>query len=439
VLLLLLLIALGLARAGIEAIASYQVREADRALDRQNYKEGRLHLEKALKMRTNSATLQLRLARVCRQLGLLPDADAHLKALRRMEGQSEQYQLEMLMLQAEAGHLDDVYPKLIVYVKEDRPEAGLVLEALVVSLLSQELYHSAGSYAAQWAAKEPQNVQALYFLAVTRLNVGQADAAVELLRRALARDPTRDDARAALGTALIEVNAFDAGAAELELCLQHQPNDPFAAVGLARCYMGKGLVQKAADLLDAALANSPDNGSLLAERGKTALIMGQPKEAEHWLRHALEIEPANTLATYQMEVCLTDLGRRPEAKIIADRRVRLEKDMARAEEIVARELPRGQTPALLHELGKIYVNNGRENGIIWLYKALEQDPGYQPTLEFLAEYYERKGDAQRANQLRNRLPPEPTASDALPGPAEPDAGTPPSVTNPGSSKRPNSP
>ena len=109
------------------------------------------------------------------------------------------------MLQAEGGQLDQVYGKLMPYVKENRPEAGLVLQSLVMTLLSRELYRSAGNYATQWVAREPQNVQALYYLGVAKLYTGQAEEAVEVLRRALARDQSRDDIRTILGTALVDV------------------------------------------------------------------------------------------------------------------------------------------------------------------------------------------------------------------------------------------
>ena len=82
-------------------------------------------------------------------------------------------------------------------------------------------------------------------------------------------------------------NAFDKGATELEISLQHQPDDPLTLVGLAHCYTGKGQVQKAADLLDAALAKQAGTAGMLTERGKIALLMDQPKEAEPWLRKAL--------------------------------------------------------------------------------------------------------------------------------------------------------
>ena len=214
-------------------------------------------------------------------------------------------------------------------------------------------------------------------------------------------------------------NAFDKGATELEISLQHQPDDPLTLVGLARCYTGKGQVQKAADLLDAALAKQAGTAGMLTERGKIALLMDQPKEAEPWLRKALALDPSDTGATYQLEVCLTDLGQKHEAEEIAAKRRRAEKDLARIDTIIGRELPVEITPARLHELGTLLVRNGREqNGMIWLHKVLDMDPDYQPTLAFFAEYYEGKGDMQRARQFRERLPSEPMEPASVPGPPE---------------------
>ena len=116
---------------------------------------------------------------------------------------------------------------------------------------------------------------------------------------------------------------------------------------------------------------------------------------------------------------MTDLGQKHEAEEIAAKKRRAEKDLARIDTIIGRELPVEITPARLHELGTLLVRNWREqNGMIWLHKVLDMDPDYQPTLAFFAEYYEGKGDMQRARQFRERLPSEPMEPASVPGPPE---------------------
>jgi tetratricopeptide (TPR) repeat protein len=409
ILLLAVLIVLGLGRCGVELYAAYHIREADRILQKQDYEAAKPHLEAALKVRPNSATLHLRLGRLCRQLGLLDDAERHLVRCHQLEGQTEDYQLEMLMLQAQRGQLDEVHDRLIVYVKEDKmPQAGLVLESMVLAVKRVQLHGPAYFFADSWVKKDPTNIQAQWLLGVCKAEVSDVAGAVETLEATLEKAPERDDIRQSLGMALLEVHSYKRAAEHLERCLKKHPEDATLKVGLARCYLGQGEVVKGRDILDQAIADGQgDNTFLLAERGKVALLLQEPREAEKLLRRALELDPANVTAAYQLEVCLTTLDRPQEAAEIAKQRTRTEADFHRIEDILTKELNKGTSPALFHELGTLLVRNDRLMvGLTWLYKALKLDPSYQPTNEFLADFFERRGDRERAQQYRAMLPKE---------------------------------
>jgi len=335
VLLLVALIVMGLARAGVEGYAVYHIREADRALARQNYEVAKPHLEAAVRARPASATLHLRLARVHRQLGQLLQAEEHLNACRRIEGQSEDYQLEVMMVQAERGRLDDVFEQLYVYVDKDKPQAPLILEALVLATFNEQLYAPATSFATKWVAKEPKNVQALYLLGACKANLAQTEEAIELLQRAIDIDPDRDDVRQTLALVLADAHSYKAAAAHAEACLKKHPNDPLLKGILARCYVGMGDLPKARELLDEALPDGKGDANLLAERGKVALIMGDTQEdtqeAEVWLTRAMQADPSNTVAVYSMVACLTKLGKKDEASKMDARRIQLEADLMRVD------------------------------------------------------------------------------------------------------------
>src|SRR5262245_9098174 len=266
---LLALILLGLARAGAEVYASYQIRAADKALERQNYKEAKPHLEAALKVRPNSADLHLRLGRLCRQMNNLDEAYEHLKACRRLEGESEAYQLEMLMCRAQSGFFEEVLGKLWVYYEQDRPEAPLVCESLTLSCMSQDMIGMALGMADHWLQKQPDNVQALYYKGWCNSELGSVDVALVSLEKAVARDPDREDIQQMRGFMLCDLQRYDEARTIIENYLKNHPDDALSLLYLARCLYGKGQTEQAQEVLSRAIDdNNIVTPALLAERGK---------------------------------------------------------------------------------------------------------------------------------------------------------------------------
>lgn len=400
-----LVILSGLVKAAAEGYAGYHVRAAEQVLRRQDYVGARHHLGLALKARPSSPVLHLLLGRVCRQAGEHAAAEEHLKQCRRLQGgQSEDYQLEVLMLQAQQGQMEEVFDKLYVYVDQGRPEAPLVLEALCQAALSQQLTGAAAAHARRWLDLEPDNVQALYCLGWCLLDRGLPEEAVDCLGRAHELAPDRTDVRQALAAALAATHHDDEAVAHYVYCLRADPNDPTALLGAARCWFDLGKPEEARRLLDAALERGDGDARLMAERGKLALHVGRPEEAEGWLRKALAADPNEMLAPYQLPICLRQLGRTSEAERLAEENRKRDADLDRLQHILTVELRTSpRSPALFHELGSLMVRNGRPQGLLWLYKALKLDPDYRPTHAFLADYWQRQGVPEKAAEHRARL------------------------------------
>src|SRR5262249_30075816 len=218
---------------------------------------------------------------------------------------------------------------------------------------------------------------------------------------AYARDPTRTDIRTTLGESLIEVRQYREAIGHFEYCLQQKPNDATALVGLARCWFDLGEPDKAEQLLQTALDKGDGEAHVMAERGKLALHMNRPEEAETWLRKALETDPHESTAPYQLQLCLVRLGKTEEAEKLTEQNRNREKDFQRIHGILTDEL-RSAPPsaALYHELGTLLIRHGRQQGVLWLYKALTIDPNYQPTHAFLADFWEKQGKPEKAAEHR---------------------------------------
>ena len=72
-----------------------------------------------------------------------------------------------------------------------------------------------------------------------------------------------------------------------------------------------GQLEEARQLLDAMLADDPDRAPVLLERGRLALDMKQPAEAEAWLRRAVARAPVEFLAGWENKAgCYSPVGAR---------------------------------------------------------------------------------------------------------------------------------
>ena len=392
---------------GLEVWAEYQVRATHKALERQDYNSAWDHVTKALKVRKKSAELHLLAARVARQGGQLDEADDLLTRTFQLQGgTSEQLQLERLMLLAQSGQVQEVYERLFAYVASDEPEAPLVLEALTVGFLREQLASPAIICAEIWLQKEPNNVQALIYHAVCAVATGSSPIAVEDIEQALERAPERPELRQVMAGVYTQANEYSKAMDLYDELLQNKPEDDDVLLGAAKCKFGLANFDECKVLLDRLIDKNPENTDALALRGKLALFMENAVDAERWNRKALAIDPNHHEASYNLEQCLLSQGKLEEAEEEARNRKAIEADMNRVQDLLMNHLARPTMPRaeVYHELGEILLRRGQtEMGIFWLYKALGRDPAYQPTHKVLVSYYEKKGDKTAAASHRRLL------------------------------------
>jgi tetratricopeptide (TPR) repeat protein len=398
--LLVTLILLGLLRAGIEGYAGYHSYKADKYLAKQNYVEAQKHLEAVLKVRPQSAALHLRLGRVYRQQDLLDKAMDQYHIARELQGQTEEYQLEMLMRKAQTTNFEEVYDNLWVYVATDkpeapRPEAPLVLESLALAAMTEGVPPMALGMVDRWLEKQPDNVAALYMKAKIVMQLGSLDDAVAALEKALARDPEREDIQQLRGIFLAELHRYDDAIAIHRQYLQKHPNDPMSLLYLARCLYNKGEANEAQEVLVQAQVEGEGVPDLWAERGKMLLLMGDPKAAEPWLRKALEADPNLQLANYQLAICVRRLGRVAEAERLDEINRQRDKDNLEMA-MLSKKLATDDSAELFGKLGALYLRMGRENGIFWIYKAIKKDSTNPSFHEILVDFWERHNKADSA-------------------------------------------
>jgi predicted Zn-dependent protease len=185
-------------------------------------------------------------------------------------------------------------------------------------------------------------------------------------------------------------------------------------VRLARCHGRLDQAGPARRLLEAVLADHPDDGRALLCMGQLEMLTGRLEEAEARLRQAARALPHDYTANWALAECLR--REKKDAEAAAQRAVAdgIKERRERIAEITKRQLSaRPHDPALCCELGTLFLRTGSEGpGERWLLNALRYDPHYGPAHAALADYYDRRGDAGRAAYHRRQAQGAPPPSAA---------------------------
>jgi predicted Zn-dependent protease len=380
----------------------YQLEKAQRAIDQRDFAQALTHLERCLEVRNGSAETHFLAARTARRAGNLDLAEAHLKTSRQLGEIPERINLERTLLRVQQGELSPAtQEKLRALVEQEHPDSSLILECLAKYFIRTYQMTQALGYLNFWLEREPDNIQALLWRAEVH---GRQLAPVEALedyRHIVALDPGHDEARQHLAEGLVTAHQPEAALPHLEYVLERQPDSPALLLAMARCRHLLNQQEEAKKLLDHLLSLTPADPAALSERGRLALAMGQPAEAEEWLRKAWKLAPYERETNYSLYLALTQLGKTAEAAEIFAALEKIDKDLGRLKELTRAISQAPHDPALRHEAGMIFLNNGQpKEGLRWLQSALQEDPRYQPTHLELIKYYDSIGDRAQAAEHR---------------------------------------
>jgi predicted Zn-dependent protease len=225
--------------------------------------------------------------------------------------------------------------------------------------------------------------------------VQRPELALDSYRRVVELDPERDDARWRLAQCLVKLDLAEEATPHLEYLHQHYPGDREMRVELARSQFKQGHLAQARELLDAVLADYPEDVPALTERGRLALADDDVSGAEGWLRRAIGQSPNDAHALRLLSSAVFRQGKRGEAQVLQDRLHATDRDFKRLEAICLHELGERPNDTALHcELGKLLLRLGyREAGRAWLLRAANEDPAYAPARDALAESAQAPADA----------------------------------------------
>lgn len=352
--------------------------EGEQALAAREYARAREFLERYLVERPTDTRVRLLAARAARHARAYRDARQHLHQARANGGDLDAIAVEEQLLGVVQGDEEPV-AALRERAKRDDDLAPIILEVLVQHDLDTYQLGAARDGFTRYLELRPDDLHALLGRGFVWERLLSFPDAVEDYRRAVAAHPDSDRARLKLADTLLIAGTPDESLVHYQWLAERGPERPPVRLGLARCHRRLGRPDEATRLLDGLLAEFPNHGETLWERGEVELEQGRPATAEPLLRKAANQRPFDRRVQYAMYRCLLRLDRAAEAATFDARVKQLDADLARLGQISTDVLRRPNDAALRCEGGLLFLRNGeREEGLRWLQLALRLDPTCEP-------------------------------------------------------------
>jgi tetratricopeptide (TPR) repeat protein len=176
------------------------------------------------------------------------------------------------------------------------------------------------------------------------MNKGEHEAAVPLLKQALAQSPGDAVVHNSYGSALAATGHLAEAVAQYRKATELGPEYPDAHNNLASALVQNGRPDEAIAEFRKALALKPDFAEAQSGLGGVLAQKGKVDEAIPHLLKAVELDPQNPMARTNLCLALSMVGRAQEA-------------VPHAEQAVT--LTNGQNPLVLDLLGRLYAQAGR--------------------------------------------------------------------------------
>jgi type IV pilus assembly protein PilF len=367
-------------------------RAARRALAEHDFGRARAHFLLCLEVWPSSGETHRQAARAAWRAGAPDEAVRHLNRCEELGVPHDVVVLERALVRASRGDLADVERLLLPRAEGEDPEAAVVLEALVRGYLQAHRLVEALSLTRPLLRHDPRHVQAHVWRGEIWDRLHDYAQAEESFRLALEAAPGRDDVRLRWAESLVGLGQPDHALAPLEDLCRRQPGNGRALFALAKCQHLLGRLEEARRLLDMLLAVDSRDPPPLVERGRVALGLGRPAEAEGFLRKALALAPQNQEANYSLFLCLQQQGKPDEAQEFRKRADQIGAAVQRLGALTEKAMHTPNDLALRCEMGQLFLQIGQDDeGLGWLNGVLRDVPQHPVASRALADYHARAG------------------------------------------------
>jgi tetratricopeptide (TPR) repeat protein len=386
----LIVLAVGGGALGVYLWAQYHHGAAAKALARFDFDQAQHHWRLYLKIWPKDSSAHLAAAQTARRRGKFDEAAGHLESVERLQGVTAGTALERILQQAQKGKRGDVEQRLLALLENDDQDTPLIYEALGQGYLAGFHLPEALHCLDQLLEHQPENVLGLTGRARVWQLWNQFDKAVADFQKAVDLHPELDKARLGLADSLNHVGRVREAVAQYEILRRRQPNDLEVLLRQARCWQDLNELETAREMVAKVLAEKPDWILALVERGRIALRMRQPAQAEEWLRRAVQLAPRDRDAHFVLHLCLECQDKKEEDRQCLARLKDIQNSATHLAALLGEVVRSPHEPGIRVELGKLYLRDGDEQqGIRWLTSALDEDPRYEPARAALATYYQR--------------------------------------------------
>src|SRR5262245_61108737 len=340
-----------------------------------------------------TAFRNLAVARQARRDDDCAAAENHLAGCWPLPGLRGALQLETELLGLQQGDLrnEEAWQKR---AERPSPESIPILEALAKGNLAASQFNEARNYADAILDRQPNHPFALGLRGRAWVRVQQEDKARDDFEQAIQMEPEAYETRLLLADLLHKLGHVRQALEHYEQLHDRRPDDERVVVALAQCWQEQGQLDHARGSLDDSLKAKSDSLTILVERGHLALRMGQPAEAERWLRQAVALQPDHAIANSVLRLTL-----QAQQKSDAELEHRIDANERQQAELRLKLHDSGRQPALLTDFGRWIMRTGNDRESIgWLYAALKEDSAYAPAHAALAECFSKSGQVKRARE-----------------------------------------
>jgi tetratricopeptide (TPR) repeat protein len=370
-------------------------------LARGEFAAAREHFEHCLKIWFWSTDARLLAARAARMAGAYDVARGFLRDCQWYGGPEDAIGVEYRLMRAQQGDFAEVEEGLVHDVLQGHPQSITILEVLVPIYLRDYRLAEASECITRWLEREPDRMEAWLYRARICEYFHQHEEAAESYRRVLELDPANDEARLVLAGGLIASNHPEEALRHFEILKPRLGDSPRVLAGMAACLRALNQPEEARRLLDRAIEIEPNNGALLEHRALLATQLESPAAAEAWHRRAAAAQPNDRDTLYGFYQALLHVGKRREAEQVLARLKEIDADLDELKRLTQEIVNSPNNPELRCAAARVFLRTGQDTEALrWLNSALQKDPAHAGTHRMLADYYERKGDAEQASTHR---------------------------------------
>lgn len=363
-------------------------------------------IEVGLRFSPNHPDLNLLDLRMARKLGDLAAFAERLKALQQQPALTEQLALEVLLLKAAAGELDELERQLsTLLITGTEPDE--VCESFVLGCLLNYRLPDAESVVDVWLADFPDDPRAHFLSGRLLQHRENLPAAREAYQRAV--DLGHGPAGYALTEILTENQEFEAAVQNAAL-LEKRLYDPQPALVMqARVLRAMQCFSEARGRLKKAATSSPDaartawrlvgepaeeaDGNVVIELAELDLAEGALVEAERGFREVLARNPQRWKVRHSLATALRLQGKLPEAAEESEKYSATMLALRECDRLIDHLRREPEDVAARYQVAETLMDHVSERqGVVWLQTVLRYDPDHRPSHERLAQYFEKHVD-----------------------------------------------